>query len=86
MNRLELVGRIMSIGAEASGKNAEAKKEAIDKAISELNDYENVVKNCSIPLVSNQRELLIDFSERMFPQGDKEAQLLFIDQYLEGNL
>lgn len=86
MNRLEIVGRIMSIGAKATGESTETKKEAIDEAIKELNDYEDVVKNCSIPLVSNRRELLIDFSERMFPDGDKKAQALFIDQYLEGNL
>lgn len=83
----KFVARMLELGAE------------LDKAVSPIkismviNDaeilYKNHIEQLNIPVVSNRRELLIDFCSKVEEKAMEYKHLVpseeFIDKYLKGN-
>lgn len=87
MDKIEFIHTVMMLGADTYNKTHTDRYEAQLKAEKLLDDYIQQVKKLNIPAVSNRRELLIDFCDKVVWKDNREhIHTDRIDKYLkEGN-
>lgn len=76
-----------SIRAEGSNYSyTERKVQRLERElITARQEIIELKKQLTIPVINNQRELLIAAAKGIYPHGDQEKMTKLIDDYLQGN-
>jgi len=84
MNKREK--QILKIGFKAGKKAVEMHPEDDSYDILRFEEAEKKVKKLTLPVVSNRRELLIDFINKLCKNDDLKDNEDYVDKYLKDNL